>query len=308
MRLEIGKVVEVAIDWITENLAGFFSFIKSILTQVIDGFEWMFNILPFWAFIILFSLLALKLSNYKVAIFTGVGLVLIYAMDLWSPAMATLALVGTAALLALLMGLPLGIIMAKSDKADKVIRPVLDFMQTMPAFVYLIPAVYFFGLGPVPGAIATIIFAMPPIVRLTNLGIRQVPQEVIEASKSFGATSAQMLFKVQIPLAVPTILAGLNQTIMLSLSMVVISAMISSGGLGENVLFGINRMQIGVGFEAGLAVVILAMILDRITQSIGNQQEMFSFTKFFKSVVAKITKALAKAKMDDKASDDKKSQ
>lgn len=290
MRLEIGQVVEIAINWLTDNLSGFFGLIKTFLLTIIDSFEWIFTFMPFYVFILLFSLLALKLSNYKIALFTIIGMLLIYFMELWEPAMATLSLVGTATFVALIIGLPLGISMAKYDRLDKVMRPILDFMQTMPAFVYLIPAVYFFGLGPVPGAIATIIFAMPPIVRLTNLGIRQVPKEVIEASKSFGSTSSQMLFKVQIPLSMPTILAGLNQTIMLSLSMVVISAMISSGGLGENVLFGINRMQIGIGFEAGLAVVVLAMILDRITQSIGDRNEMFSFIKFFKSIKNKITK------------------
>ncbi|MFW5779921.1 MAG: ABC transporter permease [Bacillota bacterium] len=302
MRLEIGKVVETVIDWLTANLSGLFNFIKTVLSGVIDGFEWLFTIMPFWVFIILFTLLALKLSNYKVAIFAAIGMFLIYLMALWAPAMATLALVGTATLVALVIGLPLGILMAKYNGVDKVVRPILDFMQTMPAFVYLIPAVYFFGLGPVPGAIATIIFAMPPIVRLTNLGIRQVPEEVIEASKSFGSTSAQMLFKVQVPLATPTILAGLNQTIMLSLSMVVISAMISSGGLGENVLFGINRMQIGIGFEAGLAVVILAMILDRVTQSIGNRQEVFSFTRFFKKLYNQFSKKSVKTFEENKKS------
>jgi glycine betaine/proline transport system permease protein len=152
------------------------------------------------------------------------------------------------------------------------VRPILDFMQTMPAFVYLIPAVYFFNLGPVPGVFATVIFAMPPVVRLTSLGIRQVPKDVIESSLAFGSTSKQLLTKVQIPLAMPTILAGLNQTIMLSLSMVVISAMIGAKGLGEVVLNGIQRMQVGQGFEGGLAVVILAMLLDRITQGFGDSK------------------------------------
>jgi glycine betaine/proline transport system permease protein len=188
--------------------------------------------------------------------------------------MKTFALVTTATLIALIIGIPLGIWMSRNDKLNKFMRPVLDFMQTMPAFVYLIPAVTFFDLGTVPGAVATIIFAMPPIVRLTSLGIRQVPSDVVEASRSFGATPRQMLFKVQIPLAMPTILAGLNQTIMLSLSMVVISSMIGSGGLGDVVLKGISQMRIGEGFEGGLAVVILAMILDRITQSIGKPKNV----------------------------------
>ena len=159
----------------------------------------------------------------------------------------------------------LGIWTANSDRCNKIMRPILDFMQTMPAFVYLIPAVLFFGLGTVPGAFATIIFAMPPVVRLTGLGIRQVPKNVVEASRSFGATPWQLLYKVQLPLALPTILTGINQTIMMSLSMVVIAAMISAGGLGEIVLKGITQMKIGLGFEGGIAVVILAIVLDRIT-------------------------------------------
>lgn len=198
---------------------------------------------------------------------------LILNLGLWDNTIKTLALVLAATLIALIIGLPLGILMAKNNTANKLIRPILDFMQTMPAFVYLIPAVYFFDLGTVPGAVATIIFAMPPVVRLTNLGIRQVPADVVEAAKSFGATSSQLLYKVQMPLAVPTIMAGLNQTIMLSLSMVVISAMIGADGLGKTVYEGITQMNIAKGFEGGLAVVIMAMLLDRITQRLGTTQK-----------------------------------
>ena len=180
--------------------------------------------------------------------------------------MDTLALVLSSTFIALIMGIPLGIWAGNSDRAEKALRPILDFMQTMPAFVYLIPAVLFFGLGAVPGAFATVIFAMPPVVRLTSLGIRQVPEDIVEATQSFGATKRQLLLKVQLPLALPTILTGVNQTIMLSLSMVVIAAMIAAGGLGEIVLKGITQMQIGTGFEGGIAVVILAIVLDRITQ------------------------------------------
>ena len=175
--------------------------------------------------------------------------------------MQTLALVLSSTCMALLIGIPLGIWAGKSERCNRMLRPVLDCMQTMPAFVYLIPAVLFFGLGTVPGAFATIIFAMPPVV-----GIRQVPKNVIEAARSFGATPRQLLFKGQLPLALPTILTGINQTIMMALSMVVVSAMISAGGLGEVVLKGITQMKIGLGFEGGIAVVILAIVLDRITQ------------------------------------------
>ena len=184
-------------------------------------------------------------------------------MGFWEETMQTLALVLSSTCLALLLGVPLGIWTANSDRCNKIMRPVLDFMQTMPAFVYLIPAVLFFGLGTVPGAFATIIFAMPPVVRLTGLGIRQVPKNVVEASRSFGATPWQLLYKVQLPLALPTILTGINQ----------IAAMISAGGLGEIVLKGITQMKIGLGFEGGIAVVILAIVLDRITQGMADNRK-----------------------------------
>jgi glycine betaine/proline transport system permease protein len=190
-------------------------------------------------------------------------------MELWTGTMESLSLVLASTVIAVVIGIPLGIAMARSDTVASIVRPVLDLMQTMPAFVYLIPAAMFFGLGAVPGTIATVIFAMPPVVRLTNLGIRQVHAEFVEAGLAFGCTSRQLLFKVQLPNAMPSIMAGINQTIMLSLSMVVIASMIGAGGLGNTVLTGIQRLNVGLGFEGGLAVVILAVILDRITQSFG---------------------------------------
>jgi len=274
INLHIGDAVEVAIDWLTQNLAPLFSGIKAALLWVINGFAWIFTVIPWYVLVLLLAVAAWRLSSRGVAIFTVVGLVLIEMMGLWTATMQTLALIFTATLIALLIGVPLGIWMSRNDTLNRIIRPVLDFMQTMPAFVYLIPAVYFFDLGEVPGAVATIIFAMPPAVRLTNLGIRQVPEDVVEASKSFGSTSRQLLYKVQIPLAMPTIMAGLNQTIMLSLSMVVISAMIGAKGLGITVLKGITQLKVGEGFEGGLAVVILAMILDRITQGLGANNKL----------------------------------
>ncbi|HBT66061.1 MAG TPA: glycine/betaine ABC transporter [Ruminococcaceae bacterium] len=268
-RIPIGDFVETVIDWLTENLSVFFDAIKSILESIVQGFEFVFTLIPFFITIPILALIAWRVSGKGTAAFTVIGMLLIKSIGLWSNTMSTLALVFTSTFIAIVVGLPIGIWMSRSNTVDKVVRPILDFMQTMPAFVYLIPAVYFFDLGKVPGAVATVIFAMPPIVRLTNLGIRQVPEDVIEASRSFGSTAGQLLYKVQIPLAKPTILAGLNQTIMLSLSMVVISSMIGSGGLGDVVLKGITQMKVGLGFEGGLAVVILAMILDRITQGFG---------------------------------------
>ena len=222
--------------------------------------------IPFYVTIALLAILAWYKSGKGVSIFTILGLLLIWGMGFWNETMQTLALVLSSTIIALIMGLPLGIWSANSKRCDKILHPILDLMQTMPAFVYLIPAVLFFGLGTVPGAFATIIFAMPPVVRLTSLGIKQVPKNVVEASRSFGATPMQLLFKVQLPLALPTIMTGINQTILMSLSMVVIAAMIAAGGLGEIVLKGITQMKIGLGFEGGIAVVILAIILDRITQ------------------------------------------
>jgi len=181
----------------------------------------------------------------------------------------TLALTLSATLISLLFGIPLGIWCARNNHVNASVRPVLDFMQTMPAFVYLIPAAMLFGLGRVPGTIATVIFAMPPVVRLTSLGIRQVSSEQVEAGNAFGCTSAQLLFKVQLPIAMPTIMAGVNQTIMMALSMVIIASMVGAGGLGNDVLASIQRLDIGLGFESGLAVVLLAIILDRITESFG---------------------------------------
>lgn len=269
MKIPIGEYMEKLINWMTDNFAGVFDSIKGGLEGIINSISWALNAIPVVLFIIIIMLIGWWIAGKGIAIFSGIGLGLIYNLGLWKQTMLTLGLVSAATIIAIIIGLPLGILMAKSNKANKIIRPILDFMQTMPAFVYLIPAVYFFDLGTVPGAVATIIFAMPPIVRLTNLGIRQVPKDVVEAARSFGSTPVQLLFKAQIPLAIPNVLAGLNQTIMLALSMVVISAMIGAGGLGNIVLQGITQMKMGQGFEGGLAVVIIAMILDRITQCLG---------------------------------------
>ncbi len=265
--IEIGKYIEYAIEWLTDNFSGFFDAINTGISGFIEGFETVLLFFPFYVLIVLLGALAWYRSGIGTGILTALGLFLIYGMGFWSETMSTLALVLSSTVIALVIGIPLGIWTTRSDRADKVIKPILDFMQTMPAFVYLIPAVLFFGLGTVPGAFATIIFAMPPVVRLTSLGIKQVPEDIVEAAKAFGSTSRQLLVKVQLPLALPTIMAGVNQTIMLALSMVVIAAMISAGGLGEVVLKGITQLEIGLGFEGGIAVVILAIILDRITQS-----------------------------------------
>ncbi|WP_435336063.1 glycine betaine/L-proline ABC transporter permease ProW, partial [Pseudomonas aeruginosa] len=210
-----------------------------------------------------------QISGVGMGVATLVSLIAIGAIGAWSQAMVTLALVLTALLFCIVIGLPLGIWLARSPRAAKIIRPLLDAMQTTPAFVYLVPIVMLFGIGNVPGVVVTIIFALPPIIRLTILGINQVPADLIEASRSFGASPRQMLFKVQLPLAMPTIMAGVNQTLMLALSMVVIASMIAVGGLGQMVLRGIGRLDMGLATVGGVGIVILAIILDRLTQAVG---------------------------------------
>lgn len=272
--IHIGTYIEQFINWLTLHFSALFHVIKIVVESIVNSVEWILMFPPFYVIIALIAFLTWKRTGWGLTLFTLLGLTLIWGMGYWAQTMATLALILSAAFIALLMGIPLGIWAAKTPLAGKLIRPVLDLMQTMPAFVYLIPAVLFFGLGKVPGAFATVIFAMPPAVRLTTLGISQVPKDIVEATRSFGATPRQLLFKVELPLALPTILAGVNQTIMMALSMVVISAMIAAGGLGEVVLKGITQLKIGLGFEGGIAVVILAVILDRITQSFGPKKKI----------------------------------
>ncbi|AKJ65384.1 ABC transporter permease [Kiritimatiella glycovorans] len=266
----LGPYFEKGVDWLLDNFEGLFNGLRALIDATIGFMEMLLNLPPALIMIIIISAIAWKVGSRKMAIFTFLGLFLIALMELWAATMQSLALVLAATFFALLIGIPLGIVCAWKDGVERVVRPILDFMQTMPAYVYLIPAILFFQLGNVPGAVATVIFAMPPAVRLTNLGIRQLPSDVMEAAESFGSTPMQQLVKVQLPMAMPSILAGVNQTIMLSLSMVVIAAMIGAEGLGKEVYNGITRMEIGQGFEAGIAIVILAMILDRITYSLGS--------------------------------------
>jgi len=267
---DIGAGFETAIDWLTEYADWLFDFIAVVVEGFLDGVNWAFHLLPPPLMIILFVAIAWHTASRGVALFSVIGFTLIYYMGYWSETMDTLSLVFSAVIFGLLVGIPLGIWASKSDKAWNILRPVLDFMQTLPAFVYLIPAVLLFKLGPVPGVIATLIFSLPPAVRLTNLGIRQVPVEIKEACRSFGATPKQMLLKAELPVALPTIMAGVNQTIMLALSMVVISGMIGAGGLGNVVLKGITQLRIDMGFEGGISIVILAIFLDRVTQALSD--------------------------------------
>jgi len=273
-KIPLGEYVAVAVDWAQINLDALFSVITSVIEFVVTGIQIILSMAhPLLLTAIVFALV--WFISRKTAVGTVVGLLLIYNLELWEPAVETLSLVLAATILALLAGIPMGILSARSDLVNRVVAPVLDFMQTMPPFVYLIPAVLFFGLGQVPGLIATVVFAMPPSIRLTALGIRQVPLDLVEAADAFGSTEWQKLVKVQLPLALPTIMAGINQSIMLSLSMVVISAMIGAGGLGSEVLAGISRLDIAKGFEGGLAIVVIAIILDRITQGLTKKRSEY---------------------------------
>lgn len=267
-RIPLGNWIESGLTWLTSEYSGvtrgISRFTQTGISALNDSLMW----LPEWALLALIALLCWKLAGPRLAIGAVAGLALIWNLGLWNPMIETLTLVVFATMVAVIIALPVGIAAALSNRLYRVIMPVLDFMQTMPAFVYLIPAIPFFGIGSVSAIFATVIFSMPPAIRFTTLGIRQVPVELIEAADAYGATRSQKLFKVQMPLSLPTVMAGINQTIMLALSMVVIAAMIGADGLGSEVWRAIQRLRPGDGFEAGIAVVILAMLLDRLTQSL----------------------------------------
>ncbi|MCA0173434.1 MULTISPECIES: choline ABC transporter permease subunit [Bacillaceae] len=268
-KIPLADWVDSFVDMLTDNLEPVFDGITSGIDWFVEGIVSILAFPPALVLIAIFTILAWWSSRWPVAIFTLLGLLLIDNLGYWDPTIETLALVLTSVIISIILGVPLGIWASQSDRVRGIITPVLDFMQTMPAFVYLIPAILFFGIGMVPGIIASVIFAMPPTIRLTNLGIRQVPEDLIEASNAFGSTTKQKLIKVQLPLATPTIMAGINQSIMLSLSMVVIASLVGAPGLGADVYRAVTQIKVGIGFEAGLAIVILAIMLDRISQNIG---------------------------------------
>ena len=271
-KLDLGRWVNDVVQHLLDNYSGAFDSIGKLVSGFSEGIEALLMLPPAWLLIAIFVALGLWRIGARFAVFTTVAFILIVMTGFWEQTVVTLGLTFSSTLISLLLGIPLGIWAAKSERVATIIRPILDFMQTMPAFVYLIPAAMLFGLGRVPGIIATVIFAMPPAVRLTSLGIRQVNKEIVEAGQSFGCTSRQLLFKVQLPNAMPSIMAGVNQTIMMALSMVIIASMVGAGGLGNDVLASIQRLDIGLGFESGMAVVLLAIILDRITESFGTKQ------------------------------------
>lgn len=259
-------------SWIVNNGGPVFDLIRYPVRALLDNIENFFLWLPWPVVIIGSALIGWRLAGLSVSIFVCAGLFLIGFMGLWQLAMSTMSIMTTAVLLSIIIGIPTGILMAKSKIASQIIRPVLDIMQTIPTFVYLIPVAMFFGIGKLPGVLATVVYATPPAARLTDLGIKQVDKEIMEAAESFGASGFQMLFEIQIPLAWPSIMAGLNQTIMMALGMVVVSALIGAQGLGMEVWIGLSQLRVGRAAVSGISIVIMAMILDRITQNLGRSR------------------------------------
>lgn len=288
IRIPVGAWVDTVFDWLKENVSWIFDFITFLFNFLIDTLTNVLVDLHPFVIIIVLALIGWVLRSWQMALGTVITLFFIMTMDQWVPSMQTLALVIIAAVIAIIIAIPVGILAARSDTASAAIRPVLDFMQTMPAFVYLIPAVTFFGIGVVPGLVSTVIFALPPGVRFTELGIRGVDSETVEAGQSFGATPGQILRGVQLPLATPTIMAGINQVIMLALAMAVIAGFVGADGLGKNVVEAIATQNLPLGVEAGLGVVIIAVYLDRVTAALGNAKN------YPHSLIATIRKRKAK--------------
>lgn len=256
--------------WLVPNFRDVFQAIQVPISMVLEGLDMALQAIPMPVFTVVVALVAWAVASRGLALFSLVSLAIVDLIGVWSQTMTTLAMILTAVLFCAIVGVPLGIAAARRDGFEKGLRPVLDIMQTIPPFVYLVPIVMLFGVGMAPGIIATIIFALPPIIRLTNLGIRSVPEDLIEAAFAFGSSPRQVLWEVQLPLALRTIMAGLNQTLMLALSMAVIAALIGAGGLGLTVYTGLGRLDVGAATEGGLGIVLLAMILDRITQALGS--------------------------------------
>lgn len=277
-KIPVASWIDAFVDWLTVTFAIVFDGITIALEAIVNGMNTVLMAIPALILIIILAILAWKLASKGIALFTLIGLLLIQNLGYWEGMLQTLSLVLTSVIITVIIGLPIGVWASQKRTVQQIVTPILDFMQTMPAFVYLIPAIFFFSIGVVPGVVASVIFAVPPTIRLTILGIQQVPTDIIEATEAFGSTVKQRLLKVQLPLATPTIMAGINQSIMLSLSMVVIASMVGAPGLGADVYRAVTQIQIGTGFEAGLAIVVMAIILDRLTQNIGKKKTRRTLT------------------------------
>ena len=265
---EISGAIDNAIRWLVVNGEWFFDGVSDNLKIILGKLREILVWIPWPVMISLIFLLGWRLGTFRIGIIAALGMIMIGLVNLWEPAMVTIAIMTVSVSIAVFFGIPLGILMARSDLIETLLRPVLDAMQTMPSFVYLVPGIMLFGLGNVAAILATVLYSIPPCIRLTNLGIRQVNPSVVEAGESFGSTTLQLLSKVQLPMAVPTIMAGINQTIMMALAMSTIAAMVGAGGLGIEVLRSMGQLQEGQAFIAGSAIVIMAIIIDRITQSV----------------------------------------
>ena len=273
-RIPLADWIDAGMSWILTNWGVVFDAIGGGILYMLLNIERFLLWLPWFVIVLIVGLIAWRVMRlWWAGLIMASFLVLIGSFGYWDLSMMTLAVIVAAVIISLGIGIPTGIVMARSNLVESIIRPVLDAMQTMPSFVYLIPALMLFGLGKVPAVFATIIYAVPPVIRLTNVGIRQVPQSVIEAARAFGSSARQILFEVQLPLAIPSIMVGINQTTMMALAMVVIASMIGARGLGLEVLLAINRIEVGRGFEAGFSIVLLAIIIDRITHAMGARQE-----------------------------------
>ena len=273
VREVIGGAIDDAVDWVTREAAWLFDGLSSAVAYSLVAIEDVLKWVPWPTVVVALSLFAFAVGRWRLLAFTLFALLFVGFMDLWENTIDTIALMVVAVVIAVTVGLPLGVLASRNRVADNLMRPILDGMQTMPSFVYLLPGILFFGLGKPAGIFATIIYAVPPVIRLTNLGIRQVSAEAVEAAHAFGTTPFQLLTKVQIPMALPTIMAGINQTTMMALAMVTIASMVAAGGLGDNVLRALQKNQPGNGAIAGLAIVFLAIIIDRLTQSVAQEQQ-----------------------------------
>ncbi|WP_285872347.1 glycine betaine ABC transporter substrate-binding protein [Metabacillus litoralis] len=267
-KIPLGEWIDSLVQWVTITFAGFFLFLTNSIEGLLDILVDVFSVGPPIVLIIILALLVTYTSRWPLGIFTLISLLLIDNLGYWESSIQTLAIVLLSGLITIIIGVPIGIWCAQRKTVQHIVTPILDFMQTMPAFVYLIPSILFFGIGVVPGIIASFIFAIAPTIRMTNLGIQKVPRDLIEAADAFGSSTSQKLFKVQLPLATPTIMAGINQSIMLALSMVVTASLVGAPGLGADVYRAVSQIDVGQGFEAGLSIVFIAIILDRITQNL----------------------------------------